>query len=391
MIDSKQTSRVVLQVLPHMSAGGLVRGAIDAAAAQVKAGWTALVASEGGYGTHELERLGGRHFALPLASKNPIVIGQNISRLRRLITQQYVDIVHARSRAPAWSAFIAAKQLKRPFVTTFHGTYGHKSRLKRSYNKVMTLGDGVIAISRHIADHIEEVYGVGDERVRVIHRGIDTSLFDPSQVSPERVVNLATNWRLVEPIPVIMMPGRLSRWKGQKVLIEALSVLGRRDIRCLIVGDEQGRSRYRQELETLIKRRSLEEIVHFPGHCRDMPAAYMLSDVVVSASTDPEAFGRVIVEAQAMGRPVVASDHGASRETVLHGKTGWVFPSADPEGLARALRRGLELTVDEREKMSNEAMAHVRRSFTVGSMRRATMQTYLEVLEKAALRNGDGS
>mgnify|MGYP003317461089 FL=1 len=188
----------------------------------------------------------------------------------------------------------------------------------------------MIAISRHIADHIEEVYGIGDERVRVIYRGIDTSLFDPKQVGPERVVNLATNWRLVEPIPVIMMPGRLSRWKGQKVLIEALSILGRRDIRCLIVGDEQGRSRYRQELETLIKRLSLEEIVYFAGHCRDMPAAYMLSDVVVSASTDPEAFGRVIVEAQAMGRPVVSIDHWASQETVLHWITCWVFPSADP-------------------------------------------------------------
>jgi len=384
MTDNKVSMGVVLQVLPHMAAGGLVRGAIDVAGAQVKAGWTALVASEGGHGVRELERLGARHFVLPLASKNPMVMFRNVWRLRRLIREYKIDVLHARSRAPAWSALVAARHSNIPLITTFHGTYGHSSRLKRRYNKVMALGDGVISISQHIADHIREVYGVTDDRVRVIYRGIDIDLFDPLQVSAERVVHLANEWRLADPIPVIMMPGRLTRWKGQKVLIEALAHLGRRDIRCLIVGDDQGRDRYRQELEALIKRRNLTDIVYFPGHCRDMPAAYMLSDVVVSASTEPEAFGRVVVEAQAMGRPVVASDHGASRETIVPGKTGWTFRPGDPMDLADVLQRSLALTSGERKRLANDAISHVRHRFTLESMCNRTMTTYREVLARTA-------
>ena len=384
MIDTKMPMQVVLQVLPHMGAGGLVRGAIDAAAAQVGAGWVALVASEGGNGVRELERLGARHFELPLSSKNPVIMYRNVQRLRSLVKEHQINLLHARSRAPAWSALAAARRSGIPLITTFHGTYSHRSRLKRRYNRVMTLGDGVISISQHIADHIKEVYGVSDERVRVIYRGIDIGLFDPASVTPERVVNLANDWRLADPIPVIMMPGRLARWKGQKILIEALALLGRRDLRCLIIGDDQGRRRYRRELESLIKRRNLEDIVYLPGHCRDMPAAYMLSDVVVSASTEPEAFGRVMVEAQAMGRPVVASDHGASRETILSGKTGWMFRPGDPKGLATALDCSLALATEDREKLAREAIAHVRHRFTVENMRDRTMNTYREVLTQSA-------
>jgi len=384
MIDTKMPMQVVLQVLPHMGAGGLVRGAIEAAAAQVGAGWAALVASEGGNGVRELERLGARHFKLPLSSKNPVIMYRNIQRLRSLVKEHKINLLHARSRAPAWSALAAARRSGIPLITTFHGTYGHRSRLKRRYNRVMTLGDGVISISQHIADHIKEVYGVSDGRVRVIYRGIDTDLFDPARVAPERIVGLANEWRLADPIPVIMMPGRLARWKGQKILIEALALLGRRDLRCLIIGDDQGRRRYRRELETLIKRRNLEDIVHLPGHCRDMPAAYMLSDVVVSASIEPEAFGRVMVEAQAMGRPVVASDHGASRETILSGKTGWMFRPGDPKDLATALARSLALATEEREKLAQEAIAHARRRFTIENMRDCTMNTYREVLTQSA-------
>ena len=384
MIDTKMPMQVVLQVLPHMGAGGLVRGAIDAAAAQVGAGWVALVASEGGNGVRELERLGARHFDLPLSSKNPVIMYRNVQRLRSLVKEHQINLLHARSRAPAWSALAAARRSGIPLITTFHGTYSHRSRLKRRYNRVMTLGDGVISISQHIADHIKEVYGVSDERVRVIYRGIDTGLFDPASVTPERVVSLANDWRLADPIPVIMMPGRLARWKGQKILIEALALLGRRDLRCLIIGDDQGRRRYRRELESLIKRRNLEDIVYLPGHCRDMPAAYMLSDVVVSASTEPEAFGRVMVEAQAMGRPVVASDHGASRETILSGKTGWMFRPGDPKDLAAALDCSLALATEDREKLAREAIAHARHRFTVENMRDRTMNTYREVLTQSA-------
>ena len=180
MIDTKMPMQVVLQVLPHMGAGGLVRGAIEAATAQVRAGWVALVASEGGNGVRELERLGARHIELPLSSKNPVIMYRNVRRLCSLVKEHKINLLHARSRAPAWSALAAARRSGIPLITTFHGTYGHRSRLKRRYNRVMTLGDGVISISQHISNHIKEVYGVSDERVRVIYRGIEVLRPPPS-------------------------------------------------------------------------------------------------------------------------------------------------------------------------------------------------------------------
>ncbi len=372
---------VILQVLPHMGAGGVPRGVIDIASAVVESGWTALVASEGGYGVHELRRVGGKHIEMPLASKNPITIYRNIQRFRRLFVDEQVSLIHARSRAPAWSGYYAARASDIPFVTTFHGTYGHKGKLKRRYNDVMTRGNAVIAISEHIARHIETVYGVKDERVRIVYRGIDTELFEPGSVSSERMIALAQQWRLTEPIPVVMMSGRLTRWKGQQVLIEALAILGRKDIRCLFIGDDQGRGSYRRDLDSLVKKLNLSDIVHFPGHCRDMPAAYMLADVVVSASTDPEAFGRVMVEAQAMGKPVVVSNHGASAELIVEGETGWGFVPGDPQSLARSLETALSLSEQQREGLADKAISHVGARFTVTNMRRQTMNTYREVLQ----------
>lgn len=380
MTSTNRYTPVILQILPHMDSGGVPRGVIDIASAQVKAGWTALVASEGGYGVHELKRVGGQHFQLPLATKNVFRIHRNIKRIQNLIDEQSISLIHARSRAPAWSGYYASRASQIPFVTTFHGTYGHASQLKRRYNEVMTRGEAVIAISQHIATHIGQVYGVTDERVRIVHRGIDTDLFEPSSVNAERVIALAKQWRLTEPIPVIMMSGRLTRWKGQQVLIEALSILGRKDIRCLFVGDDQGRQGYRRELNALVEKLDLSSVVHFPGHCRDMPAAYMLADVVVSASTDPEAFGRVMVEAQAMGRPVVVSDHGASKELIIEGETGWSFAPGKPEALAQALRTALALTETQREGLAIKAISHVASHFTVAKMRKRTMDTYREVL-----------
>ena len=318
---------------------------------------------------------------MPLASKNPVTIYRNIQRLCRLFVDERVSLIHARSRAPAWSGYYAALASDIPFVTTFHGTYGHQGRLKRRYNDVMTRGNAVIAISEHIARHIETVYGVKDKRVRIVYRGIDTKLFEPGSVSSERVIALAKQWRLTEPIPVVMMSGRLTRWKGQQVLIEALSILGREDIRCLFIGDDQGRGDYRRYLDALVKKLNLSNAVHFPGHCRDMPAAYMLADVVVSASTEPEAFGRVMVEAQAMGKPVVVSSHGASTELIIEGETGWSFVPGDPKSLAKALKTALSLSEKQREGLAHKAISHVAAHFTVAHMQQQTMSTYREVLQ----------
>jgi glycosyltransferase involved in cell wall biosynthesis len=371
----------VLQILPTLETGGVERGTVDIAAALTAAGWRAVVASSGGPMVHEVERVGGQHITLPVDSKNPLVMRRNIKAIANVIRTHNIRIVHARSRAPAWSARSAAQQCGVPFMTTFHGTYNFTNPAKKAYNAIMTKGDLVIAISEFIGRHIEENYGTSREKIRVVPRGIDIDSFNPESVSAERMIQLSMAWRLPDDAPVIMLPGRLTRWKGQSVLIEAARRLGRPDVRVLLVGDDQGRTAYRDELEAQIARIGAEGIIHLTGPCRDMAAAYMLADVVVSASTDPEAFGRVAAEAHAMGRPVIASDHGGARETVIAGETGWLVPPGDADALAQALRTALTMTNEERDTVARRAVAHVRENFTKPQMCAATLDVYNELLE----------
>lgn len=383
---------VVLQVLPALVTGGAERGAIDVAAALHHAGGTPLVASAGGPMARELERWRIPHFTLPLDSKNPLTLWRNVDRLSRIIREHKVDIVHARSRAPAWSAYGAARRTGVPFMTTFHAPYNFSGKSKRFYNSVMARGDRVIAISEFIRDHILSNYRIDPDRIRVIHRGIDSNGFAPDRVSPERVIQLARAWRLPDGHQVIMLPGRLTRWKGQTVLIDALARLGRKDVCCLMVGSDQGRAGYRQELEEQVRRLGLEGVVRLVDHCNDMAAAYMLADVVVSASSDPEAFGRVIVEAQAMGRPVIVTNHGAVRETVVAGETAWVVPPNDADALAEALGEALALDADQRAVLGERAMAYVNSRFTRDRMCRDTLAVYGELMaERAAGNGGEGT
>jgi glycosyltransferase involved in cell wall biosynthesis len=376
---------VVLQVLPALESGGVERGTIDMAAALSRAGWTSIVASAGGPMVHELERVGAQHVTLRLDTKTPLAVHENAGLLTALMYDHKVDIIHARSRAPAWSALLAARRSRAHLVTTFHGTYGAGNAIKRFYNSVMTKGQRVIAISDFIAGHVRQTYGIDDERLVTIPRGIDTRIFNPAGVSAERIIQLAKAWRLTDGLtdglPVVMLPGRLTRWKGQTVLIEALAKLGRRDLRGVLVGGDQGRQRYRQELERMVSERGLGDVVRIVDHCRDMAAAYMLADVVVSASTDPEAFGRVSVEAQAMGRPVVVTNHGATRETMLPGRTGWQVPPDDPAALAAALDQALALDEAARRQMAETARAHVEAHFGVELMQSRTMELYQDLLQ----------
>ena len=378
----------VLLVLPALVTGGVERGTVDIAEAVVQAGGRAIVASAGGPMVTELSRAHAEHVVLPLDSKNPVVVFKNIARRAELIVRENVHIVHARSRAPAWSAWRAARAAGRPFVTTYHGTYGQENALKRWYNSVMVRGERVIAISEFIAGHIRQIYGVPTSRIRVIPRGVDLSRYDLEVIRRERVIDLAHRWRLPDGLPVVMLPGRLTRWKGQSVFIDAIERLvmqmGRRELQCLLVGADQGRTGYRRELEQEIERRDLGSVVHVIDDCNDMPAAYMLTDVVVSASTDPEAFGRIIVEAQALGRPVIASDHGGARETVIEGETGWLVPPGDADALARAIRFALSLDGDERRRVSERAIAHIRTNYSKELMCRRTLAVYAELLQERA-------
>ncbi len=377
------TVPTILQVLPALETGGVERSAVQIAGAVVRAGWRSLVASAGGAMVRELERSGARHIQLPLDTKNPFAIRRNIERLVRVIEAEQVDLVHARSRAPAWSAWSAAKRTRIPFVTTFHGTYSAGNAFKRLYNAVMVWGDPTIATSEFIARHIMQTYKVPVDRLRLVPNGIDLEKFSPERVQPHRMLQLAKDWRLPDGVPVILLPGRLTRWKGQTVLIEALTLLKRTDIICVLAGSDQGRSDYRQELERLVTGQGLQGHVRIVGDCTDMPAAYMLADVVVSASTEPEAFGRVAVEAQAMGRPIIATDHGGSRETVLPGETGWLVKPGDPVSLATALADAIDLPTEARLRIAEVAIEHVRANYDQQAMCDAGVAVYQEVLSRA--------
>ncbi len=369
----------VLQILPSLVSGGAERGTVELAGALVAAGWDSYVASSGGPMAHEVTRAGATHLTLPLASKNPLVIWRNATALGRLIRRFGIDIVHARSRAPAWSAWSAARTTRRHFVTTFHNAYDAHATLKRRYNSVMARGERVIAISDFVADHAASVYGVGPDRLRMIPRGVDLGLFDPARVEVGRIATLARQWRLPDGAPVVMLPGRLTRWKGGLDFIAAIAALGRRDICCVMVGGEQRRG-FRRELEQAIERNGLGRLFRIVTECRDMPAAYMLADVVVSASTDPEGFGRVIVEAQAMGRPAVATDHGGARETILPGATGWLVPPRDAGALGAAIAAALALDSATRMLLARRAMARVAADFRHETMCARTIAVYEELL-----------
>ncbi len=373
-------SPVILQVLPSLVTGGVERGTIEIAQAVAEADGVSLVASAGGPLVSTLERVGGTHFTLPLDTKNPVAIWRNAARLTALIQAEKIALVHARSRAPAWSAWLACQRTGARFVTTYHGTYAENLPFKRRYNSVMARGEIVIAASRFIADTIREQHGVPEARIRVIPRGVDPAIFDPAAVVPDRLVRLARTWRLPDGAPTVTLPGRLTAWKGQSVLLAAIARLTRKDVCCVLVGSDQGRHAYSARLMQEATALGIADRVRLVGHCEDMPAAMMLSDVVVHASTRPEAFGRVVIEAQAMARPVVAADLGGPVETVVQGVTGWRVTPNDPAALAAALDAALAMNLDERRALGSRARASVP---TVRGMQEATLDVYEAVLTAA--------
>lgn len=371
----------ILQIVPEMITGGVERGTVDVAAAIVAAGGRALVATHGGPMVRELERVGAATHLLPVHRKAPWALWRNRGHLLRLIGQERVRLVHARSRAPAWSALWATRRAGIPMVTTLHAPYNARSALKRLYNSSMARADRVIAISRYVAAYGQETYGIDPARMTIVPRGIDPERFSLEAVSAERTIQLAQAWRLPEDRPIVLMPGRLTRWKGQRVLIEALARLPDPRPLAVLVGSDQGRLAYREELDRLIAAKGVSSDVLIADHCNDMPAAYKLCDAVVHASTDPEGFGRVIEEAGAMGRPVIASAIGAPPEIVRDGgETGWLVPPGDPAALADALKTAVTLPAHARTILAARAQAHIRANFTVAAMTDATLGVYVAAL-----------
>ncbi|MEM9739218.1 MAG: glycosyltransferase family 4 protein [Pseudomonadota bacterium] len=384
------SGRTILQVIPELGAGGAERTVLEMAEAIIAAGGTALVVSGGGRLLNDLDLLGARHMTLNVKSKNPFVLRHNAARLAKIITEYGVDIVHARSRAPAWSAFWAAQRTGTSFVTTYHGAYSAQTKLKRGYNAIMAKGERVIANSQWTAAHIRAEHNIDEKRLVTIPRGVDLMTFDPGAVSLDRIAAQRDGWGLALPKNglCLLLPGRMTRWKGQALALEALALLSpeeRDRLGLVLMGDAQGRSDYVQSLMDNARAANLNHKVRFMPHTQDMPAAYLASDIVLAPSTRPEAFGRTAAEASAMGRPVIAADHGGARETVVEGETGTRFRPSDAAGLTAALRALISIGPSARASMGEAGRRHVTDNFSKRGLQRATLQVYCDVVgEKMA-------
>jgi glycosyltransferase involved in cell wall biosynthesis len=380
----------ILQAVPRLDTGGSEQAAIEIAAALARVGASALVATAGGRMATAMTKSGGEIVTLPMASKNPVTMLANARRLARVIEARGVNLVHARSRAPAWSALIAARRTGRPFVTTYHGAYASAAPLKNLYNSVMARGDRVIANSRYTADLIAARHHVPEDRIRIIYRGVDLAEFSPDEVVQNRLGRLRALWGVSERQPVVLQAARLTSWKGQALVIEAARQLSRADrlgeAVVIMAGDPQGRDAYQRELERVITRFGLTDRVRLVGHCDDMPAAFALAQVAVIASTSAETFGRTSIEAQAMGCPVIVSDIGAAPETIVpagSGKrddTGWIVPCGDAAAIAERIAEALALSPEQRAALGARARRRIAAKFSLRQMQRATLAVYDELL-----------
>jgi glycosyltransferase involved in cell wall biosynthesis len=373
--------KTILQILPNLKQGGVERGTIEMAKAIADAGGTAIVVSGGGAMVAQLQRIGVEHITLPVGSKNPLRWPSIRRKLRLIMTDNNIDLVHVRSRAPAWIAIPAAKVLKIPVVTTVHGRFKATNMFKKYYNSIMMRADRIIAISDYVSDLIIRQFPKVADKITIIHRGVDVDLFNPKAVNAQRTINAADKLNVDENKKIIMLPARPTLWKGQEVMIAAMAKLTHKDAVLILVGAGAGRDAFQSKLMAVIANHNMQGRVILAPETNDMPAAMMLADVVVMPSLTPEPFGRVAIEAQAMGRPVVAFDHGGAVESIIAGTTGWLAKPADVDDLATAVDTALSLKPRARQQYSKRARQHVLDDFTTDLMKSKTLTIYRKLLK----------
>jgi len=379
----------VLQVIPKLGYGGAETGCYDIAHYLHENDCKSFLICNGGELTKFIDKKKVKYIRLPVNSKNPILVFFNSIIISLIILFYGINIVHARSRAPAWSCLLATKITRRKFVTTFHGTYNFKSKLKKLYNSVMLRSDLIIAGSNFIFSHIKENYSeyLNDKKkFLVIFRGINTDYFDPSTTIETEEDELFKSWGLKIERKTVLLPGRLTEWKGQEMFLDAINKvninLGHEVFNVIILGSDQGRELYKKKLIRLVEQYRLTNQVKFIDHCKNMPLAYKVSDIIVSSSIEPEAFGRVAVESQSMGKPIIASNIGGSKETVLNKKTGFLYKHDDPRELAKSLNTVIQLNQEELKLMGNEGRKNVTKKFDVDLMCDSNLREYKKLLVK---------
>jgi len=379
----------VLQVIPRLVYGGAETGCYDLAHFLPEQGWQSYIATSGGDLLQYINKKKVKIFKLPVHSKNPILILFNTIILFFIILFYNIDIVHARSRAPAWSCYLATKLSFRKFVTTFHGTYNFKNNIKKFYNSIMVRSDLVIAGSNFIFSHINENYGKfflnNKRKLLVIFRGINTNYFNPQKILPIKIEKFAKEIGIDRNKFIILLPGRLTSWKGQKIFIEGIKLLSEKEniptFEAIILGSDQGRNVYKKQLLVLTQQHRLGKIIKFIDSCKEMPVAYGIANLVCSCSYEPEAFGRVSVEAQSMQLPIIASNIGGSKETIIDGKTGYLFKNKDPNSLADSIAMVMQKNYNSIKSIGFEGRKNVLKRFDVDKMCQTTFTEYKKLIK----------
>ena len=377
----------VLQVIPKLGYGGAETGCYDIAHYLPENDCGSFIVTSGGELLKFIDKKKVKIIKLPVHSKNPLIIFINFLALVAIILVKNISIVHARSRAPAWSCLLAAKITGRKFVSTFHGTYNFNSKIKKFYNSVMVRSDLIIAGSNFIFSHIKDNYTKylnAKKKLLVIFRGINVDYFDPTTKLDSDEKKLLKKWQIEKDKKIILLPGRLTGWKGQEVFIEAINLvnieLGYEAFYAVILGSDQGRDLYKKKLIRITEQHRLNNQVKFIDHCNDMALAYKVSDIVISASIEPEAFGRVAVEAQSMEKPIIASDIGGSNETIIDEKTGFLFESSNAKSLSEKILKVLSMDETLLQSIGKEGRKNIIQKFNVEKMCFSTYSEYKRIL-----------
>jgi glycosyltransferase involved in cell wall biosynthesis len=371
-----------MQVLPSLISGGVERGAIEIAKFLVENGYESIVLSEGGLMSLELEQFSAKHIELNVQSKNPVNIIRNISKISNLLKEYKINILHARSRAPAWSCYYAVK--KTPgvrFVTTVHGVYNFNNPIKKIYNSIMTKGDRVIAVSNFVKEYLLRNYQLNKNKIRVVPRGVDHQLYDSAKIDPIKQAKFRKKYNVPNGMPILLLPGRFTRWKGQMLLAQAINKIRNLEFYCIMVGDLAKHPAYVEEAKNYISDVKLQSKVQIFGSESDMFNLYGIADIVLSTSIEPEAFGRVVIEAQSMEKIVIAPDIGGTCETVQDAKSGFLFTATKADALANVITNALKIIgTQTHEDMISYARAFVRQNYSLENMQQKTLAVYKELL-----------
>ena len=384
---SSYKNKRILQIIPSMEIGGAERTVLEITAFLKNTNYTSLVLTSGGKLIKDLEKLNIEVVQHPIDKKNPLLIIKNIIKLKKIFIEKNIDLIHVRSRAPAWSAIFAARSLKIPIVTTWHGHVSNSSWFKKKYNSIMHKGNALIANSNYTAENINKIYKIDKDKIDIIPRGVNTEKFKASNFSDEEKINIKKEWKVFDQNKIILLlPARLTRWKGHEVVIKAIGLLKKeeffKNIICLFAGNQKGSERYIQNLKEIIASLSLDDKIKLIGQVENMPLAYQASNIILSPSIQPEPFGRIPIEAQASGKIIISSNAGAVKETIRSGQnsTGFKVKPNSSEELAHQIKLVIKMKDEDLQEIKKRAILNVKNNFSLETMCKKTLEVYNRLL-----------